>query len=144
MFITPHMLVGAAIGVKASNPWTAFCFGLLSHYLIDFLPHWDYLKEIRINKLEDFLKIFLDFIIGTIMVLFLVWNLPNKLIIAIAVVSALLPDFLEFIYKNFKVKQLQFLSDFHHKIHFWKHLSFAQGIPAILTVSTIAILFIIF
>jgi len=143
MFITPHMFVGVAIGVKVSNPWIVFFLGLFSHYLLDFLPHWDYLTEIKIDKKEHFLKISLDFIIGTIIVLFLIWDLPNKIIILIAISSTLLPDCLEFIYNNFKVKKLKFLSNFHHKIHYWKYLSFSQGIPAILIVSIAAILIIL-
>jgi len=39
MIITPHMLAGAAIGVHSPNVWAAFCFGLISHYLLDSLPH---------------------------------------------------------------------------------------------------------
>jgi len=144
MFITPHMLAGAVVGVKVSSPWTAIFLGLFSHYLLDFLPHWDYLKELKIDKKEHFfLKIFLDLIIGTIIVLFLVWNMPNKIIILIAISFALLPDFLEFIYINFKVKKLEFLSNFHHKIHHWKYLSFSKGFPVTLIVSIVSILIIL-
>ena len=143
MFITPHMLVGAAIGIKVSNPWTAIFLGLFSHYLLDSLPHWDYLTKIKIDKKEHFLKIFLDFIIGTIIVLFLIWDLPNKIIILIVISFTLLPDCIEFIYNNFKVKKFQFLSNFHHKIHYWKYLSFQQGILTIVIVSIVSILIIL-
>ncbi len=41
MLITPHVLVGAAIGVSTSNPVLAFAGGLASHFLMDIVPHFD-------------------------------------------------------------------------------------------------------
>lgn len=41
MLITPHVLVGAAIGVSTSNPVLAFAGGLVSHFLMDIMPHFD-------------------------------------------------------------------------------------------------------
>ena len=49
MVLVPHMLVGAAIGSQVSSYWLAFLFGLMSHYLLDSLPHWDYLQKFKIN-----------------------------------------------------------------------------------------------
>lgn len=41
MLSTPHLLAGAAIGSTVGGPGTAFAFGLLSHLLLDMVPHAD-------------------------------------------------------------------------------------------------------
>jgi hypothetical protein len=137
------MLVGAAIGVQSENIWTAFCFGLMSHYLLDFLPHWDYLKKIEIDKPSHFIKIFLDFILGVSIVIVLVWGFPQKLPILFALLGALLPDVSEFFYSEFKIKFLRPFHNFHHKVHYWKRLPLSKGLPLTLFVSLSAVFIII-
>lgn len=143
MVIAPHMLVGAAVGSQASNVWLAFCFGLLSHFLIDALPHWDYLKGVDIGNPNHLKKIALDFILGTGLVLILIWSESQKLFILIAITGALLPDFLEVAYENFNIKLLRPFSRFHDWIHYHKTLSFWQGLPFTLIVSLIAVLLLV-
>ena len=104
MIITPHMLVGAAIGAHCDNIWAAFCFGLISHYLLDALPHWDYLKRVKISNPDHLKKIGLDFILGGLLVLFLTWSSPQKFFILVALGAALLPDCLETFYNNFNIR----------------------------------------
>lgn len=128
MVITPHLLAGAVIGAHSPNVWAAFCFGLISHYLLDALPHWEYLDNLKMNgKLKMFAKISLDFIIGVIIIFALIWDYPQKLIIISALIGSLLPDALEFFYANFKMKWLKFFHDFHNKIHYYKKVSFLKG-----------------
>lgn len=141
MIITSHMLVGAAIGVQSPNIWTAFCFGVISHYLLDFIPHWEYLETIKITKANHLMKIFIDFIIGVIVILIIFWFFPfNKIIIISGIFGALLPDFIEFLYKNFKIKFLRPLVIFHNKIHYFKDVSFWPGLPGALIVLLLSIL----
>jgi hypothetical protein len=40
VFATTHVLVGAAVGARAASPATAFAAGIVSHPLLDVLPHW--------------------------------------------------------------------------------------------------------
>ena len=142
MVITPHMLVAAAVGVQSPNVWAAFIFGLISHFLLDMLPHWDYLERIKISRIVDLVKIGTDFILGTIIVLFFVWTFPQKLLIIFAIIGALLPDILVFLYNSFKIKWLKPFLQFHHKVQYWKGLSFWQGFPATLIVIVVSILFL--
>ena len=125
MVIVPHMLAGAAIGAHSPNVWAAFCFGLVSHYLLDSLPHWDYLDSPKISKFKHLVKIFIDFIIAIIIVLIVAW--PLKIIIIFGIMGALLPDFIEFLYINYKIKLLRPLSLFHHKVHYYKKIPFLKG-----------------
>ena len=71
MILTPHILAGAAIGANSSNFLTAFIFGLASHFVLDALPHWDYIDKIDISRPSHLIKIGLDFILGIIIVLLL-------------------------------------------------------------------------
>lgn len=41
MLITPHILVGTAIGVAVGNPVAGFALGVASHYVLDVIPHTD-------------------------------------------------------------------------------------------------------
>jgi len=45
MVITPHALVGAALGRAAPGMGSAFLLGVASHYLLDAIPHDDYSPE---------------------------------------------------------------------------------------------------
>lgn len=40
VFATTHVLVGAALGVRAGSPGPAFVAGAVSHPVLDVLPHW--------------------------------------------------------------------------------------------------------
>ncbi|MFH0805906.1 MAG: hypothetical protein ABIG88_01600 [Patescibacteria group bacterium] len=127
MVIIPHMLAGVAIGAHSPNVWAAFCFGLLSHYLLDSLPHWEYLDSLKVSKFSQLIKIFIDFIIGSIIIVFLFLSSSFNIIIISGIIGALLPDFIEFLYVNFKIKLFRPLSIFHHKIHYYKKVSFLKG-----------------
>jgi len=39
MTIVPHALAGAAIATFTDNAWVAFLLGVLSHLVLDFIPH---------------------------------------------------------------------------------------------------------
>jgi hypothetical protein len=40
MFVTTHVLVGAVIGARTRSPAIAFGLGVLSHFVMDAVPHW--------------------------------------------------------------------------------------------------------
>ncbi|MFH1671439.1 MAG: hypothetical protein ABH889_01520 [Candidatus Portnoybacteria bacterium] len=143
MVITPHMLVGAAVGIHSNNIGMAFLFGLISHYIVDLLPHWEYMDQISISSKKDFLKIFLDFIIGSLIVLILVWDYPGRMAIGFAIIGSLLPDILLFLDSRFKSKFLKYHREYHHKIHYFKYLSFWQGLPATMVVIVVSLMLII-
>lgn len=41
MLETPHVAVGAAIAMKVGNPYLALPLALLSHIVLDRIPHWN-------------------------------------------------------------------------------------------------------
>jgi len=69
VLLTPHILAGVAIVTLTPNPILGLIFVLLSHYFLDLFPHKEYtIKTIRAGQwsksLPDFLKVFLDIILG--------------------------------------------------------------------------------
>jgi hypothetical protein len=44
LFYSTHLVTGAALGMITGSPVRAFLFGLLSHILLDAIPHHDYRK----------------------------------------------------------------------------------------------------
>jgi len=139
------MLVGAAIGSQSLNLWAVFGLGFISHFILDFLPHWDYLDTIKIDKPSHLIKIFLDAALGSLLVLILVWFYPqNILMIMTGLVAVLLPDGLQFLYNTFRFKILQPFSLIHYKIHYAEKISFWKGVPSVIAVSLIAVVIFIF
>lgn len=143
MILTSHMLVGAALGAHLPNIWTAFGLGLVSHYLLDAIAHWDYLSYVNIKNAVHRQKISIDLAILIITTLILVWWLGPKTIILAGILGALLPDGFELLYKNFGFKWLKPLSNFHLMIHNNQRLSLSEGLPSLILVSLAAI-FVLF
>lgn len=143
MVILPHMLIGAAIGARIRKIWLVFVLAWLSHYFLDFLPHWDYLTEIEITNLGHLTRIAIDLILGIILVLFLIRSYSKKWSILIGIIAILLPDILNVVYYTFTPQWLEPLVLFHNKVHFWKGLSFWQGLPATLLTILVAIMFLL-
>ncbi|TSD04208.1 MAG: Uncharacterized protein Athens071412_787 [Parcubacteria group bacterium Athens0714_12] len=106
MIISPHLIVGAAIGAKTNNLGLIIILGLISHLILDKIPHWDYavFKNLEIFKksrnleylLKPFLKMFIDGFVGLIIVFLLIVfkNIPfNKLLfIGLGIFFSILPD----------------------------------------------------
>ncbi|MBI2626004.1 MAG: hypothetical protein HYW69_00210 [Candidatus Nealsonbacteria bacterium] len=94
MILTAHIITGAAVAAKISNPILAIPLALLSHYFLDSLPQTEYtienIKKGRWNKsFFDFLKVFLDIFFGILIVTLFSSNNPA---IFIAAFSAMIPD----------------------------------------------------
>jgi len=132
MIITPHLLIGAAIGFKVKHfGWIIF-LGIISHFFLDIIPHWDYEnKEFKVfskNKsykslLGFFLKIVIDSLIGLIILFFVIWqkNITNSkylLYILIGILASLLPDIISVFNKLIpnKLHILKVYETFHEEI----------------------------
>ena len=117
MILTAHLLTGAAIASKVSNPAGAIILAFLSHYFLDLLPQIEYsVKSIRERRwqksFQDFFKVALDFFSGILLILLFSNNQP---IIFVAALVAIVPDGLHFLnivfYKNRLLKKHQDLID---------------------------------
>jgi hypothetical protein len=129
MILTPHLIIGAAIGAKTHNLGLIIILGILSHYILDFVPHWDYINHgiKNFHKTKDFKALFLDLfkiaidgLIGLLIVLLVVWrkdllNLNNLIFIILGIFFSILPDILLFAAIIFRGTLTQKYVDFHHK-----------------------------
>ena len=148
MIIFPHLLIGAAIGLKIHNPLAIFILALVSHFIADKIPHWEYLSK-RLKDLSK--KEFLAFLLkvaadGLLGLLLLFWLLQNQsswpYAIFGAVISAL-PDLPLFFLRFFpRVKWLSFYQKLHNANHLDQENTQKNILPIIseLTVAALAIL----
>lgn len=156
MILTPHMLVGAAIGAKISQPWLVLILSIIGHYLMDAAPHWDYrvthLKKpenwafLKKDYLRHFSKVVLDFFTGLIIISAIVWSkdIVQKNLIIFAVAASLLPDGLQFLYWSFKTKYLKPFNLLNKKIHHKGVFSFIRGFPLQLLIALAATAILVF
>jgi hypothetical protein len=123
MLAASHALAGAAIAAAAPNPATGLIIALLSHPLLDFIPHWD--LHTRYTRRSRFKLIALSLTDATLGILPGIWLFSNlvplpQLILTMLIAQA--PDWLEAPYHLFgwhfppfsSVKRLQHL--WHHKL----------------------------
>jgi len=126
MIILTHTLAGAAIGAKVNNAPVAFLLGMVSHFILDAIPHFD--QGTIINPFGDkdvkwpkwvYWTLVLDVIV-TLFIFFLLKNRPDFHILIWGAVGGISVDVLE----NFPWKTLKTLPIFkqigwlHHKVHF--------------------------
>lgn len=153
MLLTPHVLLGAAIGARISNPGAIFALSFAGHYLLDALPHYEYGIPGLKGKLPDNKKIFIDFLklaadlcLGAGLALFLTWDSPFRTGAILGMLSALIPDALLFLY--WRYPESKFLKIFalpHRACHYLKNLSPAWlGISTEITVSIATIFYLVY
>ncbi len=90
MLSTPHILVGGAIVKFIPNPLISLPLAFLSHFLFDFIPHWDFKISLKPNLL---LSAFADYAIGLSLIFWLSLGDVDQLVILLGGISATLPDF---------------------------------------------------
>ena len=45
MILTSHIIISGILGSQTQNYFLAALIGLVSHYVLDAIPHWDYLSD---------------------------------------------------------------------------------------------------
>lgn len=99
MLLVPHTIVGVAVAIVVKQPALALPLVLLSHFVLDCIPHWDPLVEkLRTEEFsgvwrETFLFILIDFLIALDLGLFFVWQaLPDTVLATVIFLSAFLAN----------------------------------------------------
>ena len=132
MLITPHTLVGIALGTTIQNPAVAVPLAFIMHFLGDLVPHWDFFSHTdREQKLRGWRPIAvmadlsLAIALGMFFVLYALWVVKSTdmaVNIFLCAVASVLPDVLEapHIYmtpdKEPKITKLIYF--FQHKMQF--------------------------
>ncbi len=135
MLTTVHLLTGAAIGKVTGNIYLAAPLAVVSHYALDFIPHYNpkpvkgYLEKgyTGADKLDLVLKA-LEPAIGLAAGIFLVVANPPELRLPIFIggLFGWLPDLLVFLDWKFNIGKDNFIRKVEKKFH--RHTSFAKGI----------------
>ncbi len=119
MTITTHVAVGALIGVITGTPWLGFIAGLLSHFILDAIPHGDtnLAKKYRLLKQKKAAITYgtTDAFIA-IYIILVIYSLPleaNNFTLSAAIAGSILPDFLTAVYDFAKIKYLRPFIKFH-------------------------------
>lgn len=131
MTLTSHAIAGAAAAqFFPSNPVLAFSAGFVSHFLLDFIPHWDYDvlsgKEDPNNPLNydmvlgekfliDLARIGFDACLGIVLSLAIFTQLNDSapLLAFAGAIGGITPDPFQFLYWKTKVWPLTYLQKFH-------------------------------
>lgn len=163
MIITPHLLVGAALGAKIKNIGWLIVLVLFSHLVLDKIPHWDYGERIeklpRDNKFKRavfrlFLKMIIDGIIGLIIVIFVLCiknmiKIEYLIPILIGITVSLLPDVVLGTVKllSHKLSLAKKYLDahekfFHSPIHIFKPTLLGVGTEILISIVAILVLLI--
>ena len=129
MVLLPHLLIGAAIGLRVHNFWAVFVLSLVSHFIADRIPHWDYIDEQigDMNKKEFVVFLYkaaADAGIGGALLLALLWQQNAWLYALFGALISILPDFLVFLRKFFP--ETKWLLSYQ-KVHDSNHLDQKSG-----------------
>ena len=126
MLELPHVAVGAAIAVQTGNPLIFLPLAFLSHFLVDFIPHWNpniynEIKKFGKVSLKSNLIIIIDILLSltfglTIAMRF--WpDTSRAIFFLLACFLAVLPDVIEapYFYLKCKYPVLEKIIDFQRK-----------------------------
>lgn len=128
MFLTVHAACGTLIGQHSNGILLAFILGIISHYILDIIPHGDD----DFGKKKSFVALAsLDSIFAVILILFLFAqvNLPHPKIIAWGIAGSILPDITWALEKIIRIRPFKPITEPNHLMHqiIKKRLSVGHG-----------------
>lgn len=128
MLATTHSLTGAVIAKLAPTPTLGYAAALLSHPILDYIPHWD-MRTRHTKRPMNHIVIFslIDAVVGLSLGFLLMKAVvpPTQLFFTMA--FAQLPDWIEAPYLVFgwKFPPFSWIRSFQHKVH--NKLPFPDG-----------------
>ncbi|OGY17725.1 MAG: hypothetical protein A2784_01195 [Candidatus Chisholmbacteria bacterium RIFCSPHIGHO2_01_FULL_48_12] len=121
MLAASHALFGAAIATAAPTPAAGFIIALLSHPLLDFVPHWDlHTRYTHRSRLKLIALSLTDATLGILPGIWLFGHLVPLPILIATMLIAQAPDWLE---APYHLLQWHFppFSTVKHLQHLWHH-----------------------
>ncbi len=123
MLATAHTLVSAVIITKVPLAYLSLPLVLISHYILDLVPHWDtgtgLTKGLKTKK-TAFWETILDLIVGGSLVFFFFqMNKEFSALLWFAVVLGITPDLIEFpaLFLNKRPRFIKRVIQFHDRCH---------------------------
>ena len=122
MILATHILTGTLIGAKIKNPFAIIAASIVLHYLLDAIPHGEYLNQ-KSKFSKVWWKVTLDISVGLLLSGIILFSrgwvfekgVPGKVILAI--LFSLLPDLTTLIYMLARGKVLKSL----YRLNRWVH-----------------------
>ena len=122
MTLATHIITGTVIGTKLNNPLAIASAAIFLHFILDAIPHGDYVNEK--STLKDWWKEALSLSIGFSIAFFSIavrgipeWPVLKN--IGIAIFFSLLPDATHFMYRFMKINFLRPIKDLHEGLHYF-------------------------
>lgn len=138
MFITPHTSAALWISTRITDPILAFILGVVSHFVLDMIPHGDEkLADHVEGKKEKFIYLmkvsFIDTMLAVLLIYFFVSHGPivNPYVLYSAVFGTWLPDVAWIVIEYFKLTKFYWYIIYHGKLHNlfdWQY-SIVYGVP---------------
>lgn len=122
MILATHILTGTLIGAKIRNPFAIIAVSIILHYLLDSIPHGEYLNR-KSKFAKTWWKVALDIFVGLLLsgiILFSQgWIFEKAMLgrVILAIFFSLLPDLTTLIYMITKGKILKSL----YRLNQWVH-----------------------
>ena len=115
MLTTMHLLVGAVIGKYIGNIWLIIIFALISHYILDFIPHTSMIavkgyfeNGLKGTDIKDLLSKSIEPFLGVILAIFLIYlNKGRAVPMIIGAFFAWFPDLLSFIVWKYRLQNFR-------------------------------------
>lgn len=124
MFLTPHTSVALWISTKATNPILAFGLSLLSHFILDIIPHGDEtLGEHKETERERRLYLrktaFVDVMLSSILIYYYIARHQqfNPWLLSAVILGAWIPDLMWISIETFKIRFMYWYIRFHTRVH---------------------------
>ncbi len=133
MILASHIIVSGILGSRTQSYFLAAIIGLVSHYVLDAIPHWDYLPEfetevrtknnfIRTKKFwENICKVASDILLGFgALAIFVIFDKNTNIVpLIISAVFSVLPDAILLLYWMTEWKIIKWnakLQEFSHSL----------------------------
>lgn len=140
MFLTVHAAASLMVARSSANPAITFCVSLLSHFVLDAIPHGDeylapphFTRARTLRRLTAAAAIDATLLVGFVAIY--LWRTPNLNLgnVYASLAGSLLPDLVLAIAIISQVTWLEPYLKFHHRIHNllkhkmdWAHGMFIQ------------------
>lgn len=129
MLAATHALTGAMIAAWSPTPAIGIAVAILSHPILDCVPHWDLrTRHIRRSKALVVASSLVDALLGFALGFFLMGNAVPAERLLLTMIAAQLPDWLEapYLVMDWKFPPFSWVKVFQHRLH-WK-LPFPDGL----------------
>jgi hypothetical protein len=160
MILASHIIISGILASKTQNYFLAALIGLISHYVLDAIPHWDYLSDEfqfktktdksfikRTEFWQEIIKISADGLAGLgLLALFVFLDKDaNIMSLIISAFFGVLPDAMQFLHWLTGWKFIKWNTDLQEFVHNLIHKKINPGFQSgiITQIATIGIAFLI-